>query len=261
MRTLIYDIETSYIITQEKKWGIWDERPIQREIIQDWQILCFAYKWLDEKKTHVIAQDDFKGYKAGVLNDRGVVQELHKLFCEADVVVAHNGNSFDQKKAQARMMIHKLPPPIPYAQVDTKLAIKQVAAHTSNKLFDLAQSLELTHKLDAGGMATWEGCMAGDKKAWKKMKKYNKGDVVTLEALYLEIRPWMKRHPAVNVLDSRPNACPKCGKEKMHKVMKYRATNTNLYQYYRCYDCGGMSKSRIPEYKQSQERMVYTNAN
>lgn len=258
MKVLIYDIETSYIVTQDKRWGLWDDSPIHRELMQDWQILCFAYKWLGEKKTHVVAQDDFKGYKPGVLNDKGVVETLHKLFSEADVVVAHNGNSFDQKKVQARMMVHKLPPPLPYQQVDTKLEIRKVAAHTSNKLFDLAQSLELSSKLDAGGIATWDGCMAGDKKAWKRMKKYNKGDVVTLEQLYLEIRPWMKSHPASNVIENRPEACPKCLGTKMHKVMKYRATNTNLYQYYRCFDCGGMAKSRIPEYKQSYERMQYT---
>lgn len=254
MRTLIYDIETSYIIGAS--WGIWNTNVMK--ILQDWQILMFAYKWLDEKKIHVVGQNDFKDYKPGKLDDKNVVKELHKLFNEADIVIAHNGNSFDQKKAQARMMIHHLPPPEPYAQIDTKVAMKRVAAHTSNKLADLAKALELEHKLDAGGLATWTGCMEGDKKAWKKMKKYNIGDIVTLEALYLELRPWIKNHPAVNVLTNNPKGCPKCG-GKMHKGMKYRATNTNLYQYYRCADCGGMAKSRIPEYKQAMEKMVYTN--
>lgn len=253
-RTLLYDIETSYIVAGV--WDIWNTNAAT--VIQDWQILCFGYKWLGEKKIHIVSQDDFKGYKPGKLDDKNVVIALWNLFNEADIVVAHNGNSFDQKKVQARMMVHKMPPPEPYAQVDTKVAMKQVAAHTSNKLADLNRALGLESKLDAGGIDTWTGCMNGDPKAWKHMKKYNKGDIVALEELYLEVRPWMKNHPAVNVLESRPDACPRCGKEgTMIKGMKYKATNTNLYQYYRCKECGGMAKSRIPEPKQALEKMRY----
>lgn len=253
-RVLLYDLETSYIVGAT--WGLWQTNVIT--VIQDWQILCFAYKWLDEKKVHVVGQDDYKSYKPGKLDDRNVVIALHKLFSEADVVIAHNGNSFDQKKAQARMMVHHLPPPLPYAQIDTKLAVKQVSAHSSNKLSELAKSLELPYKLDAGGIGTWTGCMEGDKRAWKKMKKYNVGDIVTLEALYLAVRPWMKSHPATNVLDDRPHACPRCGlNNTMMKAMKYRATNANLFQYYRCNRCGGMAKRRIPGYKQASQRMDY----
>lgn len=258
-RTLLYDIETSYVITSEKRWGLWDERPIDRSIEQDWQILCFAYKWLDEKKVYVIGQDDFEDYVPGKLDDYNVVAELADLFDEADIVIAHNGNSFDQKKVQARMMIHGMQPPVPYKQIDTKLEVKRVAAHTSNKLADLNKSLGIEQKLEAGGIRTWDGCMAGDPKAWKKMKKYNKGDIVALEELYLIERPWMKTHPAINSLEARPNACPKCGGTTMHAGMKYTATNSNRYQYFRCLDCGGNVKSRLPEYKQATERMLYVN--
>lgn len=259
-RCLLYDIETTYIITREKRWGLWDERPISREIVQDWYILCFAYKWLGDKKIHVIAQPDFPlDYRRDPRNDRRVVAKLAELFSQADIVVAHNGNSFDQKKVQARMMVHHMQPPEPYAQIDTKLEAKKVGAFTSNKLSDLCKGLELEHKLDAGGMATWEGCMAGNKKAWKHMKTYNKGDIASLEALYLELRPWMKNHPSINVLSNRPAACPKCGGPNMNAGMKYRATNTNLYQYFRCMDCGGMAKSRLAEAKHPDDRMQFVN--
>jgi hypothetical protein len=256
-KILLYDIETSYIIVKQKRWGLWDERAIDTEIVQDWQILCFAYKWLDEKKVYVTGQDDFEDYTPGTLDDYNVVSELRDLFNQADVVIAHNGNSFDQKKAQARMMIHQMQPPEPYQQIDTKLAIKRVAAHTSNKLADLNKSLGLEHKLEAGGMATWDGCMAGDPKAWAKMKRYNKGDIVALEQLYLEERPWMANHPPINVLERRPDACPKCGHDRLHKGTKYRATNSNLYQYYRCVKCNGICKSRVAEPKQQYERAFY----
>jgi hypothetical protein len=256
-RILLYDIETSYLVTREKRWGLWDDNPIQREVVHDWQILCFAYKWLDEKKTHFVAMWDDEDYKPGVenLDDTQVVKKLAELFTEADVVIAHNGNSFDQKKVQARMMIRKIQPPMPYAQIDTMRAIKQVASHTSNKLSELTKRLEITNKLDAGGIATWDGCIDGDKKAQARMKRYNKYDVIALEELYLEIRPWIKTHPKLNVLDEKPDECPKgCG-GRIIAGAKYTATATNKYQFGRCNTCGSPCKFRIPE---KIEKPLYT---
>jgi hypothetical protein len=256
-RSLLYDIETTYLITREKRWGLWDDNPIQREIVHDWQILCFAYKWLDEKKVHFVGMNESKGYKPGIenLDDTEVVKKLSDLFNEADVVIAHNGNSFDQKKVQARMMIRGLEPPLPYAQIDTMRAMKQVASHTSNKLSELAKRLEITNKEDAGGIATWDNCIDGDPKAWRKMKKYNIYDVKVLEELYLIERPWIKSHPKLNVLDEKPDSCPKgCG-GKIIAGAKYTATATNKYQFGRCNTCGSPVKFRIPE---KIEKPLYT---
>lgn len=228
-RTLIYDIETSPIISYN--WGIWEQNAIK--VIQDWQIICFAYKWLGERKIHFVAQWQFKGHKNGVrnLNDKHVVNELWELFNEADIVVAHNGDSFDQKKSQARMMIHKLSPPAPYKQIDTKKVAKRYGAFTSNKLDDLGNYLGGGRKEQTGGFSLWEGCMDGESKAQRKMEKYNRMDVQRLEELYLSLRPWITTHPAMNVLTSRPDACPKCAEiDTMIKSMKYKATSGNKYQ-------------------------------
>lgn len=252
-RTLIYDIETSAIVAHV--WKVWQADAIR--VVDDWDIICFAYKWLGEKKIHFVAQWDFDDFKPGVRNDKNVVKKLWELFNVADIVIAHNGNSFDQKKSQARMMIHHMPPPAPYRQIDTKVEIKRVSAHTSNSLSALARSLELDPKDDAGGYDTWINSMAGEKKAQKHFKKYNLQDVETLEQLYLEVRPWMKTHPQMNVLSGRPEACPKCGKGPLYKGMKYQATNGNRYQYYRCTKCEGMSKSRLPE--ENYQKMQYVN--
>lgn len=243
MRTLLYDVETSPLTIYS--WAIYETNAIK--IIKEGQILCFAYKWLGDKKVRVIGQDDFQDYKPGVLNDKSVVKALWELFDEADVVVAHNGNSYDQKYTQARMMVHNMKPPSPYQQIDTKLVAKRYGRFSSNKLDDLGKSLSLGQKLDAGGFSTWEGCMAGVKKDWNTMKKYNKQDVALLEQLYLHLRPWITNHPASNVIGGKPASCKNCGATKIYAGMKYRATNTNLYQYFRCMGCGANLKSRIAE--------------
>lgn len=253
-RILLYDIETSAIVAHV--WKIWQTDVVR--VIEDWDIICFAYKWHGDKKTHFVAQWDFDDFKPNVRNDKKVVQKLWELFEEADVVIGHNSKSFDDKKVQARMMVHHMPPPAPYRQIDTKLEVKKVSAHTSNSLSALAKSLELDPKDDPGGYDTWINSMAGDKKAQKHFKKYNLQDVDTLEQLYEQVRPWMKTHPQMNVITGRPTACPKCGTpNSMAMAMKYQATNGNRYQYYRCKHCKGMAKSRVPE--ESYQKMQYVN--
>jgi hypothetical protein len=252
-RGLVFDIETSPLITYA--WGIWEANAI--ELIEDKQILSVAWQWVGEKKVHVVGQDDFKNYVPGVNNDIEVVKTIWKLLEEADYGVAHNGDSFDFKIVNARIMAHDLPPYSPVKQIDTKKIAKRVAGFTSNRLKDLARDLKVAQKGDPGGFATWKGCLAGDPKSWKRMKKYNKLDIPPLMDLYLKFRPWDKSGFQLNVAEGRPAACPKCGGPKMHAGMKYRATNTNLYQYFRCMDCGGMAKTRIPEQKLKEERMQY----
>lgn len=254
-RGLVWDIETSPIISYN--WGIWEQNAI--EVIEDYQILSVAWQWVGEKKVHCIGQDDFEDYQPGVNDDLNVVTLIRDLLDECDYEIAHHGDAFDVKKANTRMMIHGLTPPAPYRQIDTKKMAKRIGAFTSNRLKDLAKDLQVNQKGDPGGFGTWKGCLAGDPKAWKRMKKYNKQDIPPLLDLYYKFRPWDKQGIQLNVLEGRPEACPKCGGTKINAGMKYTATNSNKFQYYRCMDCGGNIKSRVPEYKATSERMLYVN--
>lgn len=242
-RILAYDLEVSPLICYT--WQTYQTDAI--EVLEDYQILTVAWQWVGEKKVHVIGQDDFKDYKPGVNDDYNVVKKLHELFCEADAILAHNGDSYDAKKSQARMMIHGLEPPTPYRQIDTKKIAKRIGGFTSNRLKDLANDLSVAQKGDSGGFETWKGCLAGDKKAWKKMKKYNKQDIPPLVDLYLKLRPWDKQALPLNAVEDRPECCPKCGKGKMHSVSKYTSVKTGATkEYFRCADCGGMANRRVP---------------
>jgi hypothetical protein len=239
-KVLVYDIETSPIVSYN--WGIYEQNAI--EVIEDWQILCFAYKWLGDKKTYVVAQNDFQGYKKGVNDDYQVVKRLHELFDEADVVIAHNGNKFDQKKAHARFLANGLTPPSPYKQIDTLQVARRYAAFTSNKLDDLGVKLGVGKKAPTGGFATWKGCLSGDSKAWNTMKKYNRQDVVLLEKIYLKLRPWITNHPAMNVLEGYLDACPKCAGGPLQKRGTLKLNNGSTVQRYQCMANGCWSQSK-----------------
>lgn len=238
-KILLYDIETSPLITYA--WQIYEADAIK--VIKDSQMLCFAYKWLGDKSVKVVGQDDFADYVPGVNDDKNVVEALWSLFDQADVVIAHNGNQFDQKVSQARMMINGLPPPSPYKQLDTKLIAKRYARFPSNKLDDLGKGFNIGQKLDTGGFKIWEGCMAGDKKSWKIMKRYNKQDVALLEEVYLKLRPWISGHPSISLMEDRIEACPKCGKGPMRRRGFYYTTVSKVINY-QCQNCLGYAKQR-----------------
>lgn len=243
MKILLWDCETMPNIAAV--WGKYEQNVLWYE--QEGYMFCFAYKWLDDKRTRVVSLSDFKSYKRSPRDDKPLIEALHALFEEADVIIAHNGDSFDQKVANGRYLIHGITKPIPYKQVDTLKISRKNFKLNSNKLDDLARVLGVGRKERTGGIDLWYDVYHGDPKAIKKMLSYNIQDVNLLERVYLKLRPWADNHPALNVYLGRPDACRNCGGTHVIAKTKYRATNSNLYQYFQCSDCGASLKSRIPE--------------
>jgi hypothetical protein len=239
-RVLVYDIETSYL--EGPAW-----RPYDTDLLwvnQDWHMLSFSYKWLGDKKTHVLSLPDFPGYSKDPRDDFLLVTALWKLFNEADIVIAHNGNKFDQRKARARMIIHDLDPHPDLHQIDTLKEARRLFAFTSNKLDDLGEYLGVGRKLDTGGKFLWKSCIEGDMKAWKKMCRYNKQDVILLEKVFIKLRPWIKM-PAMSSYGD-PGACPRClAKGTLIKRGLTPPTRSGgRRQRYKCSECRGWCQDR-----------------
>lgn len=236
-RVLLFDIETMANIAYV--WGKYEQNVIEYD--QHWYMLTFAWKWLGEKKTHVLGLDDFKGYKKGSPDDRQLVQALWKLFDEADVVIAHNGKSFDVKKSNSRFAKYGMNPPSPYKVIDTKIEAKKYLKQDSNKLDDLGDYFGIGRKINTGGFELWLGCESGDVQAWSKMKKYNIQDVILLEKVYLHLLPWMTTHPNWNLINETNNSCPNCGSSSIMK-RGFSITRTSKFQRYQCKECGAWSQ-------------------
>jgi hypothetical protein len=239
-RILLYDIETSPNLGYV--WGKWQQNILEFE--QEWYILSVAWKWLGEKTVHVTSLPKYETYDRDPTNDIGVVQAIWSLFNEADVVVAHNGNHFDQPKARTRMLIHQMPPPEPFLEVDTLTLAKRHFKFTSNRLDDLCQVLDIGRKAHHLGFSTWMGCLEGDEKAWKTMTRYNKQDVVLLEELYLRLRPWAKQHPNLGLISNTPDACPKCLEQGTMRPKGWAANAVTRRRRYQCSACQGWSLGR-----------------
>lgn len=239
-KVLLFDIENSPLISYT--WGIWEQNVV--EVKEEWYILCFAYKWLGEKQTHFISLPDFESYEKNKKDDEALVKELHKLFEQAEVIIAHNGDAFDIKKANSRFIQHRLEPPSFYKTIDTLKIARRYFKFDSNKLDRLGQYLKVGRKEKNMDFSVWLGCMEGDLKVWKKMETYNKQDVVLLEKIYYKLRSWDLQSPNMNLVLGGIYSCPRCGSEHTQK-RGVRHTKTCSYQSYQCMNCGGWSQGEL----------------
>lgn len=242
-KILLYDLEVTPILGWTYK--MWDTNVIRIE--RDSYIMCFSYKWYDEKKISNVAQPDQPYlYDALPYSDEWIVSQLWSLMDQADIVVAHNANRFDNRIATARFLEYHLGPPSPYKSVDTLMAARRYFRMASNSLNDLCAKLELGSKPKDTHGKLWRDCIDGDMAAWGKMKRYCNQDVALLSKLYDELRPFMTSHPNLGSLNAEEDVCPRCGGSNLMR-RGFAHTATCIYQRYQCNECDAWSRSRKSE--------------
>jgi DNA polymerase elongation subunit (family B) len=225
-RILLFDIETSPNLAYV--WGKWEQNVISFK--KEWEMLSFAYKWLGEREVYCVTRQDHK-------DEKDLIKPLWELLDEADIVIAHNGDSFDNKKVRAKFVEHGLKPPSIYKTIDTKKIAKANFQFNSNSLNDLGTTLKLGNKIQTGGFDLWLKCMAGDKKAWAQMAKYNKQDVVLLEKVYNKLKVWDPRHINLAAYTAEKSNCPICHSPNIVN-RGYSCTRTMQRPKRVCKDCG-----------------------
>lgn len=204
-------------------------------------IICFGYKVLGEKVTKCICAWDFKSrWKKDINDDYELVKAASKILQTADVIVTHNGKSFDFKFLQTRLLYHGLPPLPKILHIDTKNESKKNLYAFNNSLNILAKAFTNTKKLDNGGWDLWVDVHAKKASAMKLMKEYCMQDVVTLEALFERLKPMITSLPNANMFYKENNRCPKCGSQAVQKRGRRLAGN-NIKQSFACLHCGGWS--------------------
>jgi DNA polymerase III epsilon subunit-like protein len=240
-RILTIDLETTPI--QAYTWGPkWETNLI--DFVEHSQILSYSAKWYGGKQD-TKGLCDYTGYKPGKIDDKQLVKEVHSLIDAADIVVTQNGIDFDMKILNTRFLKHGMSPPSPYKNVDTKREVKKYFRLPSNSLNDIGQYFGLGKKLEHEGFPLWLRCMAGDMKAWTKMKKYNAQDVALTEKVYEKLLPYMKTHPNIGMYTGG-HSCGKCGSSHLQK-RGYERTTASVFQRLQCFDCGGWSRESIRE--------------
>ena len=231
-RILAMDIETS----PHKVWTFNTYKafipPIQ--IIDPTRVISWAAKW--HGKPGVLFASEY--------HNLDHIHSMWTLLDEADVLVTYNGNRFDIPHLNREFQRRGMGQPSPYVSVDLYRVIKRDQIWASHKLAYLTEQLGLSGKLENGGFQTWLDCLQSEdaerqRRAWNKMRRYNKRDVVTTEELFDEVRHLVTNIPHTALYTGAKHlnpACPQCESENVTQ-QGYRRTKTRRYARYQCQDC------------------------
>lgn len=244
-----WDIETSYLLMAA--FSRYELHVAYSQVFQEWFTISACYKLLGEDKIHHVSiLDDKKRFEKDFTDDYYVIKKLREFIDSVDILIAHNGDNFDWKKFKAKLIKYKMPPVKKPILIDTYKEAK-TAHFTSNKLGDLAKFLSLNNKSHSNS-GDWllislpygtYGKVIVTKKtktnAIKRVLKYNKADIPPLEDLYLELRPYMTRHPNLNQFHSDLKVrCKNCGSSNM-----LPHGSSCGYIQWKCGNCGHKSRS------------------
>lgn len=203
-------------------------------------MICAAWKWKHETQVNSVAVKEAP-------NDYGVVCMLHSVLSSADAIVHHNGDRFDLKKLNARVIQYGLPPIKNLVQIDTLKIARKHFGFTSNRLDYLGEYLGCGRKINTP-KGLWKAATEGDKKAIKEMVAYNKQDVLLLEEVYKKLEPYATiklnlNHFTKTVTGEPVRVCPRpnCGSPNIKKNGFDYSFNPPK-QKVLCKDCGGHSR-------------------
>lgn len=230
MKILFLDLETSPNLAHV--WGLWNQNVAITQLVDSTEVICFGARWLG--KDNVIFKSQHHHGKEAMLN------ELHKIMDEADVLIGWNSAAFDSKHIKREFIENGYLPPSPWIELDLMRVVKSQFKFPSNKLDYVAQKLGVGAKVQHSGFQLWLDCMAGNNKAWKEMKEYQIQDVNLLVDLYAILLPWISNHPHMGV-EKTMTGCKNCGSEHVTKA-GIKPTASGRYQRYQCADCGSYMK-------------------
>jgi uncharacterized protein YprB with RNaseH-like and TPR domain len=234
LKILFLDIETTPNLAYV--WGLFKQNISINQIEKSTEMLCFGARWYGEKKvTFRSVHHDGK---------KEMLKEVHRLLDEADVLVGWNSKGFDSKHLKRELLQAGMKPPSPYKEMDLMLAVKSQFRFPSNKLDYVAQTLGVGAKVQHSGFELWTKCMAGEKKAWAEMKKYQIQDVNLLIDLYEILKPWIPNHPNTALHKGLEEGCAVCASPRLQRRGVAR-TASGTYQRFQCQDCGKWQRGPI----------------
>lgn len=216
-KRLFFDIETSPNVVYA--WRIGYNLSLQpHDIIEERKIICISYKWEGEENIYSLTWDKNQC-------DKQMLIDFINIMNQADEIVAHNGDRFDEKWIRTRCIFHRVPAFPKYKSLDTLKKAKYGFNFNSNKLDYIAQFLGVGAKVKHSGFDMWKGVMQNDKKALKEMVHYCEGDIIVLEDVYNAMESYIKPNTHLGVVNGGfKYSCPCCGTEEI-ELLKNEVTS------------------------------------
>lgn len=224
-RILLWDIEASHLAAD---YG---------------RILCIGYKWLHEKKVHLIRIRDTAEFERDVTDDRGVLAAFIPVFEKADLHVTWFGEGFDLPFVQTRLMMSKMKPLASVPHVDGWRIARKRLKFRSNRLDGVSRAIPVPKEADRLIKTPitpeqWVRGQAGHSASLKYIEDHCKADVLVLEQVYLHLRPFGYSMPNLSKLrHPELEGCPSCGDKRLWS-RGYRLTVRGKQRKMQCQGCG-----------------------
>jgi len=244
LKVLFFDIETAPLLAYV--WQAKTEYVSHDAMVNDSFMLSWAAKWQGSK---AVEADFLTPEEVAAQDDHRIVTSLADMIRAADIVVAHNGDGFDIPMLNNRLLALGEEPVQPVKTIDTCKLAKKSFRLAYNKLDYLGEYLGLGKKLQTD-FNLWKKIYVGDQRKYKDglspmayMVKYNRKDVVLLEAVYDKLVPYVKGLPRLVEPDfNGEHVCPTCGHD--HLIKRGLAySNASTWQTWQCMECLRYSKT------------------
>jgi len=174
---------------------------------------------------------------------------------EANEIIAHNGDRFDEKWIRTRCLYHRIKCAPKYQSLDTLKAVRSHFNFNSNRLDYICRFLGLDAKLDTGGFDLWKKVtLDNDRRALSKMVDYCKNDVVILQRVYDEIFTYIKHKTHHGVLTGQGEKwdCPNCGSQRVGLNKTNVTASGTLKRIMKCHECETYFSISDSSYKKQQ---------
>lgn len=202
------------------------------QILEHTKIISAHWKWEGESTVRNIH------WGLNKQCDKKIVETLIKEFDKADEIVAHNGDRFDLKWVKSRAIFHGLDMRSNYRTIDTLKLAKSNLNLPSYSLKELCKYYGLPQKIDAGGIETWQKIQfEKDQEALDHLLFYGDGDIISLEAVFQKLRPYVKLKSNYATLYGNENFfCPECS-SLPYWNKTYTTLAGTLKHYMKCKNC------------------------
>lgn len=215
-------------------------------ILQDWNIYCMAWKFLDSSRIYSACVDI-----KDPTNDKEICKEFREVLQDTKLVIGHNLDKFDIKKFNTRLIYHSLPPiDHKILTLDTYKVAKKHFNFSSNKLDYLAKFLGIGSKMKHPGNPWYSLITNPTQEVLDHMVKYCKYDVSPLlEGVYLKMRPYIDHPDLTEREKDEAWICTHCSSQDTQKRGFRMAKMGRKYQRFACMDCGGWGSELLKRVK------------
>lgn len=236
-KVYLWDLETGY-----QTAVIWDLLQNQKYISHtnlqsERYIMTCAIKELDKEGISLYKINDYPRFWRDPTDDREVVERIRNHLENADALIAHNGDQYDIRFLNARLLYWGYDPLPPIITIDTRKIAKKEFRLNSNSLDYIAKFLRVGAKQGIS-QKEWIKALAGDGEAVDTIGSYNIVDVEVLEKVYKKLAPYTstKLNRLLFTEETEEPVCPLCGSDDYQR-RGHAYTRTGRYQRYQCNQC------------------------